>query len=82
MSAAELRHLASLGLSADQIAGVAELLTMREAANAKTARAERNRRYYEKRLKPSENVLTASENVLNVLIKRSEEHTSELQSRV
>jgi hypothetical protein len=64
MSATELRKLASLGLTGEQIAGVAEILDAREVPCAKPSRAERNRRYYEKRLSASERQTETSESVL------------------
>lgn len=69
MSAAELRKLADLGLTGAQIAAVAEILDAREETCSKPSRSERNRRYYEKRLKTTENVLNASESSESVLIK-------------
>ena len=63
LTVAALRELVSLGLTAEQILRVAEAQDegTPKAEPAMTARQERNRRYYEKRLNASENRLKASE---------------------
>ncbi len=71
MNAAGIRKLSELGLSAEQIADVAEALETDSLESADKRRA-RNQRYYAKRLKASENrlnqyVLEPSESVLKRL---------------